>query len=297
MPYLKLSLSIKASQFSDLEDLLSQAGALAITMEDAADAPILEPGVAETPLWPQITISALFPENTNQKKLLNKLKWTLEADCFANIQLALQQDEAWELKWLDYFQPITVHTRLWVGTQQHQPEHTFDAMVYLEPGLAFGTGSHPTTHLCLQWLAAHELKDKVLIDYGSGSGILGIAAAKLGAKKVICVDNDPQALTASLENAKLNGITRSQLEAYLPEELPHISADIIVANILATPLIELAPKFLTILTAQGALVLSGILSHQGIEVQDAYRAQISWQERQELDNWLCLYGIKANNRV
>jgi ribosomal protein L11 methyltransferase len=287
--YLKLTLNIDETQFEALEALLSSSGALSVTLEDAGDEPILEPGVAETPLWQKLKLSALFPANVNQKKLRHKLEIHLAPDTFATLCLKPIKDEVWELKWLEHFTPINFGNTLWVGTQQHQPEHDYQALIYLEPGLAFGTGTHPSTYLCLEWLATHAVRDKIVIDYGCGSGILAIAAMRLGAKKLLCVDNDPQALLATQNNAEQNQV---ELTTFLPEALPEIKVDILLANILANPLINLAPTFMHLLKPQGELVLAGILQEQIDRVQQAYAKQISWQEVKMKDGWACLSGHK-----
>lgn len=291
MAYLKLSFPISESDFDVAEAMLSQAGALSVTMEDAGDAPILEPGVGETPLWQRMRISALFPLNVNQKKILNKLKMYFDESTLAQVQFEELADQAWELKWLEYFQPICFGKTLWVGVAQHQPDQTYQALIYLEPGLAFGTGSHPSTYLCLEWLSQHDVHGKTVIDYGCGSGILAIAAAKLGAREVLCVDNDPQALTATQNNAHLNQVF-DQIKVFLPDELPNLTSDILLANILANPLVSLAPKFLSLLKSRGELVLAGILNTQEQMVQEAYAPQISWQDTAYKEEWLRLYGVK-----
>jgi ribosomal protein L11 methyltransferase len=290
MPYLKLTLPINETQFEAFEAVLSSSGAVSVTMEDAGDAPILEPGVDETPLWHELTLSALFNPNFNQKKLRNKLKKLLDPVLVDTLTFEAIADEAWELKWLEHFTPICFDNVLWIGTEQHQPDQEYQALIYLEPGLAFGTGTHPSTYMCLEWLAQHDLRNQTVIDYGCGSGILAIAAAKLGAKTVWCVDNDPQALTATLGNAQKNNI---RLNTYLPEALPKVEADIVLANILANPLTTLAPLFLKSLKPKGHLVLAGILASQEQFVKDAYAPDISWQDTRYKEEWVRLSGVKA----
>lgn len=289
MSYLKLDLFINESQFTLLEAILLSSGALSVTLEDAGDEPILEPGVAETPLWQKLKLSALFPLNVNQKKLRHKLRPHLDETSSAALSFEPLMDEAWELKWLEYFEPISFANRLWIGTPQHPTDQVYDAMVYLEPGLAFGTGTHPSTYLCLEWLATHDLSNKILIDYGCGSGILAIAAMKLGASKLLCIDNDPQALIATHNNAKKNNVS---VETYLPEQLPNIQVDILLANILANPLMNLAPRFIELIKPHGDLVLAGILNTQAEAVQRAYEPDIIWQAPKQIEDWLRLAGHK-----
>ncbi len=289
MPYLKLTLPIQETQFEALEAALLSSGAVSVTMEDAGDAPILEPGVDETPLWHELKLSALFNPNVNQKKLRNKLARLLDSKIVDALSFETIADEVWELKWLEHFTPICFDSVLWIGTEQHQPDQNYQALIYLEPGLAFGTGTHPSTYMCLEWLAQHDLRDKTVLDYGCGSGILAIAAAKLGAKAVLCVDNDPQALVSTLSNADKNNV---RLNAYLPEALPHIEADIILANILANPLTTLAPLFISCLKNKGDLVLAGILDSQESLVKDAYAPHISWDKTRHKEEWIRLSGVK-----
>ncbi len=286
--YFKLSLPVRHDQCEALETLLLSMGACAITLEDAGDCPILEPGVAETPLWPELIMSALFEQCVDVKALLSELETSFDPQLFKHIQCVPVIDEVWQLKWLEYFKPIHFAHKLWVGTKQHTPAQTYDALVYLEPGLAFGTGAHPSTYLCLEWLAAQNLHGKTILDYGCGSGILGIAAAKLGAQNIFAVDNDPQALTATLNNARDNQVA---VHAYLPTALPPVKVDVVIANILAQPLMSLSPQIIELLKPQGTLVLAGILTSQAEAVRQAYVPKISWQDCQQKDDWVRLTGL------
>jgi len=268
MSWLELSLTIPATLQARAESALEDLGALSITLQDAdADTPderaIFEPGVGEMPLWNDIVLQALFAADCDRAGLAQALvelvpELSLEQLTFCDI---VEQD--WTRAWMDRFQPMRFGRRLWIYPWNIEPpaDGGDAVIVRLDPGLAFGTGTHPTTALCLEWLDGIDLHGKTVIDYGCGSGVLAIAALKLGAAHVIGIDNDAQALTATAENAARNGVS-AHVSVYLPDAVPLREADILVANILAGPLHELAPRFAGLLKRGGALALSGILSGQ-----------------------------------
>ncbi len=292
MTYLQLTVNIREDQFPILDDLLSRSGALSVSAEDAQDQPILEPKPGETPLWQQLCLTALFPVNKNQAKVINRLRPHLSPDQLAHLYWTELPEQAWERAWLQYYQPIQFGERLWAGSTEHQPPCPMQAALFLDPGLAFGTGSHPTTFLCLEWLSEQTLEDTTLIDYGCGSGILMLAALKLGAQSALGVDLDPQALIATAENAERNHI-HDRFCLYLPDAFPIDSrADIVMANILANPLMELATFLTSLAKPEAKLVLSGLLSEQAEQVKSAYSSQIQWLEQRQKDNWICLVGQK-----
>ncbi len=292
MAYLKLQIQITEDQFPVLESALSRSGALSVSAEDAEDQPILEPKPGETPLWQNLTLSALFQANKNQRKVENRIKPYLSELQFASLVWTDLAEQAWEKAWMQYYQPVHFKENLWVGSTEHTPPAQVKATLFLEPGLAFGTGSHPTTYLCLEWLSEQELADKTLIDYGCGSGILMLAALKLGATLTHGVDLDPQALTATEDNAERNGI-HSGFTLDLPDTFPiDTRADIVIANILANPLMELAHFLSSLIKPHGTIVLSGLLSEQAEQVKQAYLPDIQWQDQREKDGWICLVGIK-----
>lgn len=276
MPWIELSLTLRSDLQEAVETALEEVGALSVTLLDAdADTSneqaILEPGVGETPLWSLIVLTALFEADVDRNGLvhvLSELLPDLEPDQIVFRDVA---DQDWTRVWMDQFKPMQFGQRLWIYPWNIEPPANSDAIcVRLDPGLAFGTGTHPTTALCLEWLDQAQLKDKVVIDYGCGSGVLAIAAALLGAGQVIAVDNDPQALEASRDNAERNGVAQA-IRLYLPgEDAPVERADVLVANILAGPLHELAPMFAERLKAGGALALSGILVGQHDELIERY---------------------------
>ena len=280
MAWLELSLTLDALQQPRAEAALEELGALSVTLLDAdAETPheraILEPGAGETPLWPSLTLLALFDAETDRRGLLHLLHDALPELAPERIAFREVEDRDWERAWMDRFRPMQFGERLWIYPWNIEPPRDDHgaAIVRLDPGLAFGTGTHPTTALCLEWLDALELRGKTIIDYGCGSGVLAIAALKLGAARAIGVDNDPQALTASADNAQRNGVA-DRLALHAPRDLPKgTRCDGLVANILAGPLHELAPAFAALLEPDAPFALSGILAGQQDELLTRYAAE------------------------
>ncbi len=292
MPWLQLRIDSSRELAERLEDALLEAGAASVTLQDNADEPILEPALGETPLWHNTRITGLFDAETDTA-LATTIATASYGNSLPNYRWELLEDKDWERSWMDNFKPICCGTRLWICPSWQQPPEPEAVNLMLDPGLAFGSGTHPTTFLCMQWLDRAELQGKTLIDYGCGSGILGIAALLLGASKVIGVDTDPQALAATRDNAKRNGIDPQRIETYFPEQLPAPSeADIIVANILAGPLHELAPKLSQLTRPQGQIVLSGILVNQADALAERYRQWFDMARAQNLEEWARLDGRK-----
>ena len=293
MAYLKLQVQITEDQFPLLENALSRSGALSVSAEDAEDQPILEPKPGETPLWQKLSLSALFPANKNRRKIENRIQPILSEAQQASLIWTDLEEQVWEKAWMQYYTPIQFKNILWVGSTEHTPPDHIKAKLFLDPGLAFGTGSHPTTYLCLEWLSTQNLDNKTLIDYGCGSGILMLAALKLGAKFAHGVDLDPQALTATADNATRNQV-QENFTLDLPDSFPISSrADMVIANILANPLIELAHFLSSLLNPNGIIVLSGLLLEQSEAVKQAYSSEINWQSEHEKDGWVCLVGKKS----
>lgn len=255
-----------------LSDLLTDLGALSVSMQDAADEAIfqLEPG--ESPLWEHTKLDALFNDSASTKAAINTLK-KQEPNLIKNdFYMETLEDQDWVRITQQHFQPQKHGKDLWICPAWSDISELSGTLVKIDPGLAFGTGTHPTTSLCLEWLANHPPTNKTVIDYGCGSGILSLAALALDAKKVWAIDHDPQALTATHSNAKLNDYDHADRLAVLPpKECKNISADIVVANILANPLIELAPTLVALIESGGQLVLSGLLENEIERVCDAYR--------------------------
>jgi ribosomal protein L11 methyltransferase len=295
MPFLELSLIIRIEQQPHVEEALDDLGAQAITLQDAnAETPdeqaIFEPGVGELPLWPTITLNALFDGDTDRRGLTETLAellpW-LEPDQLTFRDVA---DENWERAWMDQYKPMAFGRRLWIYPWNIEPPADEDTVVVrLDPGLAFGSGTHPTTALCLEWLDGIELAGKTLIDYGCGSGILAIAALKLGAASASGVDNDPQALTASADNAERNGVAE-RLALFLPEEVDAEPAEVFIANILAGPLGELAPTFAAAAKPNAPFAISGILDGQQDELLQRYAEWFDELQVDTREDWVRISG-------
>jgi ribosomal protein L11 methyltransferase len=268
-----------------LSEALSECGAAAVTFEDDADQPIYEPDLGETPLWSATRLTALFDAETSTDEVNNML--TSLIDDVPRFKVEAVEDKDWEREWMENFQPIQFGERLWICPSWHKPPAPEAVNIMLDPGLAFGTGTHATTALCLNWLDQADLKGKYVIDYGCGSGILAIAAALLGAEKVIAVDTDPQALEATRANAERNGV---EIEAFLPGDCPDLACDLLLANILAGPLQTLAPRFANLCKANAELVLSGILHTQAEAVSDSYLSWFDMQPATQKEDWIRLCG-------
>lgn len=290
----QLSIPCSSEEAEKLEGILMALEAQTVTFEDAEDQPILEPGVGETPLWQAVVVSSLFAPEVDIAALMQEVKTLMGWSKMPAYQLKPIYEQAWERAWLEHFKPMRFGSRLWICPSTQEPVDPKAVNIILDPGLAFGTGTHPTTNLCLQWLDQTNLTDKTVIDYGCGSGILGIAAVKLGAKVAYCIDNDPQALTATQDNAKRNQLSNKQILTALPEDAKLKPCDILVANILAKPLVELASHFATLLKPGGQFALSGILHEQIESIKTAYAKQFMIQDIMLLDGWARVSGIKPN---
>ena len=292
MNWLQIIFSCNPSQSELLEDALLELGALSITYQDAEDQPVLEPGVGEMPLWANIKFSALFTADVDTDLVLIQLVAQLPFD-LPEHRIEIVEKKDWERAWMDHYHAMRFGKRLWICPSWQQPEDSSAVNLMLDPGLAFGTGTHPTTSLCLHWLDAAELKDKTVVDFGCGSGVLGIAALLLGAKRVIAVDNDPQALIATKDNAERNGCA-NHVTVCLPSEYHTVQADIVLANILAKPLIELAPILKSSLKPGGRLIMSGLLKEQAGLVMAAYQPDLTFMAPGEHENWMRLEAFKPS---
>ena len=287
MAWIQFICNTTSDKADALSDAFSECGAVAVTFEDDADQPIYEPDLGTTPLWTATRIVALFDAETNPDDVGNMLS-TLITDP-PSYRVEAVEDKDWEREWMDNFHPIQFGERLWICPSWHTPPAADAVNIMLDPGLAFGTGTHPTTALCLNWLDQAELKGKYVIDYGCGSGILAIAAALLGAERVIGVDTDPQALEATRANAARNGV---EIEAYLPGDCPNEPCDLLLANILAGPLQTLAPVFANLAKPNAEIVLSGILQVQAEEVSESYQAWFDMQPAVVKEDWIRLSGTR-----
>ena len=259
-----------------VEVLFERHGAYSVTLTDAGDKPVLEPAPGETPLWADSRITGLFDADADLAALLDDISDTLGVDDLPPHAVEELEDRPWEREWLRDFGPMSFGRRLWVlPGDSVAPEGAVS--VRLDPGLAFGTGTHPTTALCLEWLDDLDLDGRTVLDYGCGSGLLAIAALKLGARSALAMDIDPQAVTATRSNAVANGVD-DRLEVVGSDEAIDGRYDVVVANILAGPLVELAESIATRLSSAGDLALSGILSEQVDEVAAAYRPWVDMAE-------------------
>ena len=294
MPWLQLITNTPRDQASIIEDAFINAGAVSVTFQEhipsgLEEQPILEPGLGETPLWDQARITGLFTSDCSTQQVDWLLQQTL--DPLPTTRWEQLEDKDWEREWMSNYQPIQCAKSLWICPSWQSPPDPSATNILLDPGLAFGTGTHPTTFLCMQWLASQELTQKQVIDYGCGSGILGITALKLGAKEAIGIDIDPQALIATENNVKNNGLYAKQFTAHLPEKVPSIkTVDIVIANILAGPLVELADELLALLKPGGKICLSGVLASQESAVKAAYQHQIIFEPTSQKEEWIQLSG-------
>ena len=291
--WLQLTLSAGDADPQALSDTFDALGALSVTLQDAADQPLFEPPPGATPLWPQVRVTALFDDRADTARIKAALAQRFGSDCAERLHVETLDDRDWVRAWMDGYAPMRFGARLWIVPTGFDAPDPQGVNLLLDPGLAFGTGTHPTTALCLEWLDAHPPVGQVIIDYGCGSGILGVAALKLGARAVWAVDNDPQALVATRANAERNDVA-ARLTAVLPGDLPPLEVDLLLANILANPLIELVPRFAMLLRPGGALVLSGILAEQAAAVTAAYRPGWSLQPVAQREDWIRITGIRSS---
>lgn len=291
MPWLQLRLAITPEQAPTYEDALLEVGAVSVTFMDAEDQPIFEPDLGTTPLWSHTHLLALFEADTDADALVAHLQ-LLTDGALPEHQIEHIEDQDWERSWMDGFAPMRFGQRLWIVPSWHEAPQPDAVNLLLDPGLAFGTGTHPTTSLCLQWLDAQPLEDCNVLDFGCGSGILAIAALLLGAPRAVGTDIDPQALEASRDNAQRNGIADERFPVYLPADLPQEPADVMVANILAGPLVSLAPQITSLVKPGGRLALSGILAEQADEVRATYAADFALDPTAVQDGWVRISGVR-----
>ena len=274
-----------------LADFFSNLGAVSVTYMDAEDEPVYEPAIGETKIWSNTQVIGLY-EMDAEPALIKSLAFTqFEQDGLHNWRYEQVEDQEWERAWMEFYKPMKFANRLWVCPTDQEQIETGTVCLTLDPGLAFGTGTHPTTALCLEWLASHDLTGKTVIDYGCGSGILAVASVLLDAKIAHAVDIDPQAITATQDNALKNKV-QDKIACYLPEQFSPVQADVVLANILAKPLIQMAAQISGLVVSGGKLVLSGILHEQAESVIDAYQPFISFKLPVQQEDWIRLDGIK-----
>ena len=291
MPWLQLKIISSRRYAESLEDSLLACGAASVTLQDNADQPILEPGLGETPLWDSVKITGLFDAEIDTAKTIAIAERRFGNPLPEHYWEQLE-DKDWEREWMANYHAIRCGERLWICPSWKEPPQPSAVNLMLDPGLAFGTGTHPTTFLCLQWLDQQTLTQTSLVDFGCGSGILGIAALLFGAKQVIGVDIDPQALLATRDNAGRNGLAADAMPVFLPKDAPPQSVDIMLANILAGPLVELAPLLSDQVRKDGLLCLSGILANQAETVMAAYPA-FDFDPVAQKEEWVRLTARKV----
>jgi len=291
----ELHFTARKDQIEPLEDWLFARGALSVTLEDEADQPLLEPGPGETPLWDAVRLTALFAGHEDLTPLLGEVPPEL---CTQAPSVAVPvADREWTRVWEDQFHPLQIGERLWICPSWTPPPNPDAINILLDPGLAFGTGTHPTTAMCLRALDADLPPGGRVVDYGCGSGILGIAAARLGAAAVLGVDNDRQAITASRNNARRNEVPDTTFPVVLPQDdlvaTWQASANWVVANILAGPLVALAPVMTSLMVTGGRLLLAGLLVEQVEAVIEAYAPEVALSIADQQEEWVLLAGDKC----
>ncbi|HNE26292.1 MAG TPA: 50S ribosomal protein L11 methyltransferase [Pseudomonadales bacterium] len=297
MNWLQCFLRVSRQQVDVYEDALLALGAVSVTYCDAADQPLFEPGPGEIALWEDVELVGLFTEDFHESDLRAQLAEIFDGG-LPSLRFEVLADQVWERTWMEHFQPMRFGERLWIYPSWTDAPDDGSVVLRLDPGLAFGTGTHPTTALCLEWLDAQSPQGKTVIDYGCGSGILAIAALLLGAACATGYDNDPQALTASRDNAAHNHCAEKLTLALVATGGADITeqADVVLANILAGPLRELAPRIAPLVKHGGSLVLSGILAEQAEDVMDAYRVfGFVFNAPAEREGWVRLVGKQAEN--
>ena len=292
MSWLQLRLDCEKDAAESLEDALLAAGALSVTFEDREDEPMLEPGVGETPLWKALRITGLFAADTDGDALM---AYVDDLPGATSARLEILEDKDWEREWMQHYQPMQYGQRLWICPSWIDPPDPDAINLLLDPGLAFGTGTHPTTAMCLRALDGFTLEYQLVVDYGCGSGILGIAALRLGARELLAIDNDPQALIATRDNAQRNGVDTAAITIGLPDDkavdLWNQRGDLVVANILAGPLAALSETLCTLLRPGGRLIMAGLLESQAEVLIDHYAPRLALHVREQQEEWVCLEGM------
>lgn len=292
MAWIQIRLNATNDTAETISDALMELGAASVTFVDAQDTPVFEPLPGETRLWGDTDVIGLFDAVTEMAPVIDALKAMPELANQMTYKVEALEDKDWEREWMDNFHPMLFGRRLWICPSWREAPEPDAVNVMLDPGLAFGTGTHPTTALCLTWLDGLDLTGKSVVDFGCGSGILAIAAIKLGAQTVVGLDIDPQALTASADNAQRNGV-EEKLTVYLPKNQPaDLQADVVVANILAGPLRELAPVISSLVKPGGQLALSGLLVEQAEELRAIYGQWFDLNPTAIEGDWCRLDGTK-----
>jgi len=291
MAWHQISVITQENLAPQLADFFSDLGAVSVTYMDAEDEPVYEPAIDETKIWSNTQVIALYELDADPERIKTQVYQQFNHEDLHDWLYEAIADQEWERAWMEYYKPMKFADRLWVCPTDQEQVESGTVCLTLDPGLAFGTGTHPTTALCLEWLASHELSAKTVIDYGCGSGILAVASVLLGAKVAHAVDIDPQAITATQSNALKNKVV-DKIKTYLPEQFTPFQADIVLANILAKPLIDMAEQICALVISGGSLVLSGILHEQAESVINAYQHHIIFSPLVQQEDWIRLEGVK-----
>ena len=290
----QLKIQLHSEDTSYFEQILFDSDAISISYLDAEDQPVFQEEPGSTPLWDNTFLLCLFNTKTDLGSLLNKLRCNTKVLNNKSLNIELIEDQDWERSWMKDFEPIQFGEKLWICPSWLSPPEPNAVNIKLDPGLAFGTGNHATTSLCLRWLDQADVRGSEVIDYGCGSGVLSIASALLGAVKVHSVDNDPQAISATIDNSRRNKVPGDVLTTYLPEAVPPVHADILIANILERPLIDLSEKFAELVKKGGYITLSGLLEEQIPSLLSCYNRWFDMEAPQVEQGWVLLCGTRKS---
>lgn len=291
MAWLQLVVDTQPERANSIAEWLEFNDAQAVTFVDGQDTPMYEPKIGEVKLWPDTRVTGLFDSETDIDAIVTALTLSklLSADDIVKVEQL--EDKDWVREWMDSFHPMKFGNNLWICPSWRPIPDESAVNVILDPGLAFGTGTHPTTALCLEWLDGLEWQGQQVVDFGCGSGILGVAALKLGATHCVGVDIDPQALIATDANAQRNGV-EMRFDVYLPEDQPQLKADVVVANILSGPLLSLREVITDFCKPGAKLVLSGILAEQVESIESAYSADFELEPSKVQGEWARVSGTR-----
>ena len=299
MKWLQIHITVEQADVDFTETLLSSIGAVSVTLDDAENQDLLEPLPGETPIWNKVIVTGIYAQEDDEEIDVAAVETFIRTQLPTQlIRSEFMDDQEWERTWMDAYEPIKIDEKYWIVPKWMEAPEADAVNIKLDPGLAFGTGNHASTFLCLQWLGKTDVKDKIVIDYGCGSGILGVAALLLGAKKVYATDIDPQAVLATKQNAELNGVLEN-LYVGLPEEFNETfkgkQADVLVANILASPLMALAEEFSTLIKSEGEFALAGVIEEQVADVSSVYSEFFDIVQVEKRDeNWCRISGSRKN---
>ncbi|MDY6451119.1 50S ribosomal protein L11 methyltransferase [Acinetobacter faecalis] len=299
MKWLQIHITVEQAQVDFTETLLESLGAVSVTLDDAENQDLLEPLPGETPLWNKVIVTGIYAQEDDEEIDVAALETFIRTQLPTEpMRSEFMEDQEWERTWMDAYEPIQIGEKYWIVPEWMEPPEADAVNIKLDPGLAFGTGNHASTFLCLQWLGQTDVKDKIVIDYGCGSGILAVAALLLGAKKVYATDIDPQAVLATQQNAELNGVL-DNLYVGLPDEfyesLKDQKADVFVANILAGPLMMLAPQFATLVKPESEFALAGVIQEQVEEVSSVYSEFFDILQVETRDEYWCRISGKRHS--